>query len=202
VDRTVADECDRSVVIDHLETKQCSMDTLCTFYYCEYNERNDQTVVNLLSSLLQQLLHQLPNQNLPPDLVSLYNLHKRYDTRPTVSQIKAIFEKETSRLDKVYVILDALDEYAESYEEALEVVSTIRSLSSRIKLLCTSRSSAVFDSYFEGCAALKVSAKKDDIEAYLTSHLQKHHRLTKHVRADPKLKDDIVNTISNECRGM
>lgn len=193
----------RSLVIDHLERQNSSNETVCTYIYCDYNQRKEQTVTNLLSSLLQQVLQHLAGDDaLLSEMSSLYSVHRKYDTRPTLTQITDMLRKLSSKFRAFYVVVDALDECAESEEDALRFISAVCSLRPQIRLLCTSRFSTIFEDYFHESEKVEISARSGDIRKFLESQLQMQYRLSKHICADPSLKEVIVETIIVESQGM
>lgn len=132
----------------------------------------------------------------------LYRSHQKYGTRPTLTQINGTLRKLISNFKIFYVIVDALDECAESEEDAIRFVSVVSSLGSQVKLLCTSRFSSTFDGYFKDSERLEISAQKGDIRMFLDSHISQQHRPSRHVRVDPSLKEDIIGAIIEESQGM
>lgn len=178
------------------------MNTDCVYIYCDYNRRNEQTPSILLSCLLQQALQNSKNLLIPPEVSMMYNQHVQYGTRPTQAQIIEILRKLAAKLTSFYIVIDALDECAESEDDALQFVTAIRSLGPHVKVLCTSRFSGAFDEYFAQSEKLMISAKNDDIARFLDLQIPRKHRLLRHIRADPDLKNDIIETIIQECQGM
>ncbi|KAK5991138.1 putative serine/threonine-protein kinase fhkC [Cladobotryum mycophilum] len=191
-----------SLIIDHIERGNGPPNPVLTYVYCDYNQRSRQNTTDLLSSLLQQALQYSLNTSLPAEVSSLYELHKKYDTRPTLAQITDLLRKESGKYDVFYVVIDALDECSESEEDSLQFISAVCSLGPQVKLLCTSRSSTTFQSYFETSQKLEISASSEDIRKFLDSEIQQQFRLSKHVRADPTLKEHIIKAIIEECQGM
>ncbi|CAG7560658.1 unnamed protein product [Fusarium equiseti] len=49
---------------------------------------------------------------------------------------------------------------------------------------------------------LQISAQNDDIAKFREAQISQKYRLSRHVRADPKLKDDIIETIIKKSQGM
>lgn len=192
----------RSLIIDHLEQQGNSPDGIHTYIYCDYNQRKEQTAAALLSSLLQQVLQRSANDTLPPEVLSLYNLHKKYGTRPTLTQVVDILRKLASTFRTFHVVVDALDECAESEEDALQFVKALSSIGPQIKFLCTSRFSTIFEGYFGGSERLELSAQSQDIRIYLESQIKQKYRLSRHVHTDPSLQEEIINSIIEESRGM
>ncbi|KAL7939595.1 hypothetical protein V8C35DRAFT_287105 [Trichoderma chlorosporum] len=191
-----------SLIINHLEQEPPQANTFCSYIYCDYNQRGIQTHVTLLSSILQQILQNSSSNVLPSEVATLYSQHQRYNTRPTLAQITEILGKLVSTFDSFHVVVDALDECAESEEDALRFTSTVSSLGSSVKILCTSRSSSIFDAYFSTASRIEISAQQTDITTFLTSCIQDQPRLSKHVAKDPSLKDDIIGAIIQESQGM
>jgi hypothetical protein len=183
---------------------ETTSDTALAFIYCNHNQQSEQTQVALLSSLLQQLLQQDTTSTLPPEISSLYNLHQKYGTRPTLAQIEDNLRQLVSRLARLYVVIDALDELSADEEQALHFVLAVRELGPQVKVLCASRPSTTFQAYFEGpnTASLVVSARDHDIRIFLKAQLQQQHKLQRHIRADPTLAEDIVKSVIHESQGM
>ncbi|KAK4059226.1 hypothetical protein Trihar35433_11113 [Trichoderma harzianum] len=191
-----------SLIINHLEQEPPQENTFCSFIYCDYNQRSAQTQVSLLSSILQQILQNYSGDFLPSEVVTLYNQHQKYKTHPTLAQITEILGKLISTFETFHVVVDALDECAESEEDALRFISAVSSLGSSVKILCTSRSSSIFDAYFSAAARIEISAQQADITTFITACLQDQVRLSKHVVKDASLKDDIIGAIIQESQGM
>jgi hypothetical protein len=145
---------------------------------------------------------QSPAEVLPSEVATLYSQHQTYNTRPTLTQITDILGKIVSKFESFHVVIDALDECAESNEEALRLVAAVSSLGSSVKIMCTSRSSSRFDAYFSEAFTIKVSAHHEDISSFLSSCIEEQHLLSKHIRKDPTLKGDIIKTIIQESQGM
>lgn len=196
---------DRSLLIEHLERQDdllSSNDTALAYIFCDYKDRLDQTQTALLSSILGQLLRRTNCKTLSAEIMSLYEQHKRQNLGPSVVQLQQVLAQALVSYRKVFFIVDALDECSESDESALQLISTLRALGDRAKILCTSRFSTTFEAYFQSCERLEISASADDIRTYLQAHLHLHPRLSRHVRADPSLETEIVTAITDECRGM
>ncbi|KAK3292991.1 uncharacterized protein B0H64DRAFT_204172 [Chaetomium fimeti] len=191
-----------SLIIDNLEREHGFHDTICTYVYCNYTKRQEQTAVALLSSLLQQVLQHITTTTVPVEIQSLYQLHKKHGTRPTLAQVTDILRILTASFSVFRVVVDALDECAESDDDALRFIAAVRSLGPSVQLLCTSRFSTVFERYFDGAQRIEISAQSEDIRIYLDSQIQQQPGLARHVRADSSLKDEIIDAIVGEFHGM
>ncbi|KAJ5421334.1 serine/threonine-protein kinase chk2 (cds1) [Penicillium cf. griseofulvum] len=98
-----------SIVINTLEHEKTSNNTLHTYIYCNYGRRKEQTYTALLSSLLLQVLQFSTSETVPPEVLSLYNSHKKYGTRPTSKELIDLLAKLTSPYETLFVVMDALD---------------------------------------------------------------------------------------------
>ncbi|KAG7294108.1 hypothetical protein NEMBOFW57_004172 [Staphylotrichum longicolle] len=137
-----------SLAVDYLERQHDSPEAICTYVYCGHNKRAEQTPVALLSSLLQQILQHSSTKVLPAEILSLYQIHKKHGTRPTLGQITDVLRALVAKIRMLRVVVDALDECADSDHGALRFISAVQSLGPSVKLLCTSRFSTVFESHF------------------------------------------------------
>ncbi|GAQ42481.1 serine/threonine-protein kinase chk2 [Aspergillus niger] len=194
-----------SIVVDTLEHKLASKNALCTYIYCNYGRRNEQTPVALLSSLLLQVLRHSKSGTVPSEISSLYNSHKKLGTRPTWKELFDIFTKMTLEYETTFIVIDALDEYSESENDALWFLSTISSVGSKVKIMCSSRFSTTFDAYFNSIEKVEISARDEDIELFLDSEIARLptlSSLSKHLRAEPDLRRHIIVSITGECQGM
>ena len=132
----------------------------------------------------------------------LYTQHQRNGTRPTQAQVTELLRTSATTLESISIVIDALDELGECEEDALQFMEIISSLGPNVKMLCTSRFLTTFEEYFSQATKLQISAQKDDIAKFLEAQISQKYRLLRHVRADPKLKDEIIETIIKESQGM
>lgn len=192
----------RSRVIDKLQRNHGSSGNAVIYSLCEFSNRGEQTTVNLIANLLQQVTEQIQDKSLQADLILLYKVHSKFGTHPTKQQMKDLLQKYVAKASTVYIVVDALDECSEAEEDALDFVSVITSIGPTVKVLCTSRTSTTFGEYFSSGASIEISAQGEDIKKYLESNVQQQRMLSRHMRADPSLKEEIFKTIINECQGM
>lgn len=139
---------------------------------------------------------------LDPEVVLLYESHRKYGTRPTLAQLTEVLQKLVPKQQRLHAFVDALDECADSEPEALEFVTAVQALGPQLKILCTSRFSFTFEDYFRKYSKLAISAKHEDLQVFVDAQIQKQYRLSKLLRNDAELKDRIINTITTESQGM
>jgi hypothetical protein len=186
--------------VDYLERSFEREDVAITYAYCSYKEQEDQTVVNLIASLLQQLVRR--KRVISDEIVSLYHHHLDKRTRPTLAEWSKLLQSEVRHLSKVFVIIDAFDEHLESNDTRYSFLAEIRKLQSSIHLLVTSRHIASIKREFEEAARVEIRASDIDIRRYLENRIKREHGLVRHVKVDSALQEAIINTIVKKAKGM
>jgi hypothetical protein len=100
---------------------------------------------------------------------------------------------------KVYIVVDALDEVNCSREDLLHL---LRYLSKTVNLLVTSRNIASIARDFEGVRCLNIHANEHDIRKYIEGRIPREPRLARHIQSHPGLKEEIMNKIIMNVKGM
>jgi hypothetical protein len=188
----------RSIVVDHLKRSFQQGDAAIAYIYCSFKEQEDQTAVNLIASLLQQLVQR--NPIISDEIVSLYHRHIKERTRPTPNEWFKLLQSEICRFSKTFIIIDALDECPESTRDSF--LAEIRKLQPSIHVLVTSRHIANIEHEFEEAARIEIRASDKDIRRYLGGRIEEERRLLRHIKADPTLQGTIINTIAGKAKGM
>lgn len=99
-----------SIVVNELTTRFTSDKSIGIAYlYCNYQRQDEQKTEDLLASLLKQLIQS--RSSLPDIVKSLYDEHKNKKTRPDSDRISKTLQSVISMYSRVFVIVDALDEY-------------------------------------------------------------------------------------------
>ena len=177
-----------------------SNDIGATFLYCSYKEQVEQTPVNLIASLLQQLV--LHRSIIPDELEDLYNSHVDKKSRPSLKECSKLLQAEIGRFSKIFIIIDALDEYIERDGTRDTLLNELRHLPFNIGLLVTSRYVSTIEYGFNSDRNLEIRANDRDVERYLKSRIARSSQLARHIKADPGLESDIVATIVKNAQGM
>ncbi|KAJ7767671.1 hypothetical protein B0H16DRAFT_1308431 [Mycena metata] len=105
-----------SLVIHHLEAR--NDDIGIAWIYLNHKESDIQTPVNILGSFLKQLTTH-GSRPIPATLQTLYQHHRERKTRPTPEEMLEAFPSIITGYSKVYLIIDAFDEYPEHQRHLL-----------------------------------------------------------------------------------
>ena len=187
----------RSIVVDHLIRWE-SETVAVAWIYCDYKQQQKQTVLQLIASVLRQLIL---HQSAPSDNVKKFykEYHDNLQSSPTITEVVKVLQAEITTYSRVYIITDALDECLEGNQQ--ELVKTLQRLTGA-NLMFTSRPLALIGEILEGIARLDISANTNDVGKYVNGRISEDSRLSRLVKKEPALRADIINTIVNNVRGM
>ena len=127
----------KSIVVYHLQKIFKGDNVAVACIYCNYKEQIEQTVSNLVASLLKQIVQD--RYGASDNVKSLYELHNHQSTRPTLDELTTALKSEIGAYSKVFIVIDALDEYPEDNGIRLNLLKALRSLVGTVNLMVTSR---------------------------------------------------------------
>ena len=184
----------RSIIVNHLQKTFEGDDKIAVLcIYCNYKEQSEQTVTNLIASLLKQIVQDLGStlDNVTP----LYTHNKGQCTRPTLDELTKVLETEFGTYSKVFIVVDALDECREEDGTRERLLKALRSLTGNVNLMVTSRNLPSIAREFEGKKQLTIRANDQDIKIYINGRIAVAPRHLKN------LQDVIVNRIVESING-
>src|SRR3984957_6183603 len=185
----------RSIVVNHLQKLSEENDSVATtFIYCNYKEQAEQTVSNLVASLLRQIVQD--RRAVSDDVKSFFERHRRQTSRPTLDQLTDVLISEIQTRSKVFIVVDALDECREDDATRALLLKVLRSLPPQVNLMVTSRNLLSIGRDSEGAKRLHIRAKDDDMKVYIEG------RIALGPRHLTNLQEVIVNKIVENAKGM
>ncbi|KAJ6439216.1 putative ankyrin repeat protein [Purpureocillium lavendulum] len=189
-----------AIAIDDLTTRSLRDPSVGVAYiYCNFQQKDEQEAENLLASLLRQLSQR---QHPMVDCVSdLYNRHKHRGTRPSFGQISEAFQSIAEEYSRIFIIVDALDEYLMSDRGRYKFLLEILDLQPKtgLNFLATSRLIPEIEEHFEGCLTYKISATEEDMRSYIRGHMW---QLPLFVLKNQDLQNEIEAAIIGAVGGM
>jgi hypothetical protein len=114
------------------------------FIYCNYKEKADQTVKNLLASLLQQLIQR--RRVIPNKVCLLYEQHISKGTWPSLADYSKLLHRELAACSRAFVIVDALDECDEANGTRGNLITSLLGLPPTTYVMVTPRHSLSIES--------------------------------------------------------
>ncbi|KAF5694693.1 hypothetical protein FDENT_821 [Fusarium denticulatum] len=184
-----------SIVIRHLLSlfdKHNS--TVIAYHYCDFARQDKETVNLILSSILKQLVQCWGS--LPAIMSTLYNEHKKRNTRPSLREITSALKTVTSLSSRTFIVIDGLDECL----VWRNLMAQLRGLQG-VNILATSRAipEIANDKTLKGSSVLEVHARASDVRKYIDGNMQ---RLSKFVSHDQQRQDEVRAAIIRASGGM
>lgn len=178
-----------------------SVDTACAFFYFSFSDEHKQTDDDLLRSLVAQLGWREPGLSM---LRQAYANPNRSVPRP--DELEKILLASIKSCNKVFLVMDALDECSEENDVRQNVLGRIEKLTqdaSNLKVFASSRELSVVRDSMEalGSEPLRIatSAVDADIQVYVSNQLSRDRGFRKFGSATRHL---IETTIVKNADGM
>jgi Cdc6-like AAA superfamily ATPase len=187
-----------SIVVEELSTRfQDVEDVIVVYIYCNYKRQDEQTLDDLLASILKQLAER--RGHLPHSVKSLYDQCESKRSRPSIDDITMTLQSVVAACSQVFILIDALDECRSGCRA--KFLSEISKLQSKceLNLFVTSRFIPDITERFERDLRLEISANEQDIQRYVEGHIDE---LPRFVQRDPKLQQEICSGIVKSIDGM
>jgi hypothetical protein len=126
-----------------------------TYFYCDFRDSNYRVPVNVVGSIIGQLVMQ--ETNIPENLLDLYEMHSKSRARLSLQALLDLLAnvlEGTSGLRRTYIIVDAVDECTDR-EDLLAGLSVPQSLLDlKVNILVARRGENDFKDAFDGLPSL------------------------------------------------
>lgn len=191
-----------SIAIEHLDdTFGSQHDTGVAYIYCDYKNGNEQRPLNLLASLLKQLLIQ--RSSIPEHIQELYHQHsdKAETPRPSLKKVFESLQLTVANFSQVYIVVDALDELQQGDQVVQAFLSRLSELKAKkfVNYMLTSRVVPRVMDCIQCNTTLEIRASKDDVMRYIDARMTE---LPKFVSKKPDLQKMIKEVIVAAVDGM
>ncbi|KAJ6521474.1 hypothetical protein DFH09DRAFT_215646 [Mycena vulgaris] len=165
--------------------------------YLNHKETEVQSPSHLLAGIWRQLVFK---KAISSSVHRLREEHREPRTRPSLEEIRDVLCSAVVEYSKVFIIVDALDEYPEQLRGSL--LHSLSSLGSTVNLMVTSRPHIAVNYIFRTLETLEIRAAEDDIRKHLDAEILRSSRLLRHIENRPELRDEIQTTIVQRSDGM
>ncbi len=187
-------------------------DVSISFAYCDYKDRTNQTTVNLISSLVKQIISQ--QESMPEEVITLYSAHKQGQNSLSLGDHLSLLSSLPNSFRRSFILIDALDEHITNEDEEnalrltlLDELLKLQKQGSGLKgytLFFTSRENHVIQEQLAGSVRLDIRAADSDIELYVRSRIvhSSQFRFANKIRGDAELANTIVDRLIEKAQGM
>jgi hypothetical protein len=195
---SVCTDVNSSIAFEHL--KQTFDDVDDVALACVYfNYKEPATLTEIVASVLKQVSERAIN--LPQEVKSLYEYHRRRDTRPTLAELSSLLGIESARLKTCFFMLDALDECTAEENTGVKIVSELHKMPNA-RFMITSRPHVVKLLSKHRAVKLEIRARDEDIRRSLESLIADSYNLSEFVQTDEGLRRTVIDTVVTRANGM
>lgn len=187
-----------SVVIDYLQAKAPIENYGIAYIYFDYKEQSLQTPINVLASLVKQLVSQIPYV---PTEVEVWHGNIGYRA-PTYEDLYTGLLATLKSFTRVFFVFDALDECDQITQREGLLPLFQRMGKSGINLFLTSREYPDDIRHsLRNAAKIELVPKNEDITAYIESKIDGNIRASRLVQQG-QLKDKVLSEVLDCSKGM
>ncbi len=190
-----------AITIDHLCRSARSNDVEVAYLFCNYKAQADQSVVSMLAALLRQLVQSGRPDNVAT-VTTIYEHCLKGRGRPSLDDIFRTLQSTCANYAVVYVVVDALDECADTDGARSRLIDKLRELQARfveVRLMCTSRFIPEIMQKFCSDSRLEVRAREEDVKRFVADQIP---RLPNCIRRDNELRCAVQSKIVEAVDGM
>ncbi|KAI0836696.1 ankyrin [Hypoxylon sp. FL0890] len=172
------------------------------FVYCDYRQRQDQKASVLLGNIWAQLFRQRgPSAT---EIEQLFGeIMARFDFTPTRTLITNMIREELTngKLERIYIVVDALDECSDENERN-GFIDSLRSLQPLVNVLVTSRTTYLDNGEFSDVRSFRFIPTDEDMSTYVDARIRESKKMSGYVGRRPELSDDIRRIVVERANGM
>jgi ankyrin repeat protein len=190
-----------SIAVDELYAEfQNDASVGIAYIYCNFRRQQEQRPVDLIASLLKQLIQGLPS--VPQAIQRLYEHYQHKRTRPSLDEISQALQSVVANYSKTFIVIDALDECQVSDGGRKRFLAELFNLQAKTatNLFVTSRFIPEIEKEFDGKSMpLEIRASDHDLHKYLDGHMLK---LPSFVSRSAELQKEAKSAIIEAVDGM
>lgn len=192
-----------SLVIDDIQNNHLRdmKNGLAYIYYrYDFKEGKQQNAASSLGSLISQLITK--HTKFPLSILNLYRSSNSGERSPNVSECLQKIQTLSQPYDKIYFVLDAIDECSNDPRDREDLIKRLKELPDNVQVMLTSRPIRDIENEFRDAIQVKIQAQHSDIEKYVSARLQREKSFIRHIKADPSLRPRILSRILDSSQGM
>ena len=178
--------------------KKLGENARCAFHAFDQQLSRTTQPEAVLRSLIKQLIPM--DKELPPKLLSMFQAQQKSSpsSAPTKGELLSIFEKLCSQPERIFVVLDGLDE-CENRRQTLQLTASIASAGASVMVL--SRKLPDIEEGLHTSNRLEYAASGEDLTNFINSRLEElEDELDEDLGAG--LKHDVCSEVVKKSGGM
>ena len=193
-----------SIIEEAIGKTHDSTTCAATFFFCDYKNDKTQNPVNILGAIAYQLAIQ--KEEPYAMLEEYYNdLHPQHGLErvPTVEGLEHLLRRMCAFFDKVYLIIDGLDECGQFVSDITFTLHSIAEDCPSVSMALLSRDEDTIKEVLEDdFDKIEIRASARDSEVYVAAQIEQRIQKRRLYIDDPILKAEILETLINGAQGM
>jgi hypothetical protein len=190
----------RSIAINFIEKVSAANNIAVAYIYFHYGETEDQTAINIIGSLVRQLVQR--RAVIPDQILSLYKEYSKTNRRLNLADTAKLLHSECLFRHKTLIIVDALNECSVNNGTQENVLNVLSRLPPSTHLLLTSPSDVAVVEKIPNAVQLEIRATNADIATYIETRLEEDSLLKRHIGGDTELKALITTRLVENAKGL
>lgn len=169
--------------------------------YCDFRHNDQQTIKNILGSLLRQAVQQ--SGPIPIEVRDSFERAQSSNAAPTLEVVKTLLFSTFRRAKRsIYIIIDGLDELQPNSWRVIDVLRDGLAGSTAPKIMVTSRHLDSLTKQRAITPTIEIRATDTDLQALIKASLTHNSRLGRFIRLDSALKEEIEESVAKKSMGM
>ncbi|KAH6983535.1 hypothetical protein BKA56DRAFT_583810 [Ilyonectria sp. MPI-CAGE-AT-0026] len=183
------------------ETDSC---TAVCYAFCDYKDAKTHQPDNILAALAVQLGQQKKEAfNLLEEYFDELHPQDQLPKQPRREQLLILVKDMASMFDKVYLVIDGLDECGDNIVSMTQSLKSLADCSQTISAAFFSRKEEdIREELEDDYDQIEIEAHTEDLEAYTLAQISQRKSLKKLEVANPSLHEEIFRTLVQCSRGM
>jgi hypothetical protein len=204
----------RSAIINHLNNTLKRSESGLAFIYCNYNERESQSVEYFAGMIARQLIesralaiydakfgNSVPI--VPIEIEKVYDRHFQNQTKPDLAGYLEILTSLSSTFYEIYIVIDALDECLNENEEPIwgDLILNLKVAFPALRLICTSRDTTDYYGHLFGSTEVELRGDQEDMRNYASYEIESKTNLYWICQQDANIFDEILAVVISRADG-
>lgn len=190
-------------IVDDLSDSTVIPAQIVLYHYCDYAQNLSLGAVNIIYSLIKQLIERLPLDHFTDTFQCPFD---EATAPPNFRESLIFLESLMQQLQQVYIILDGLDQLSTDDQSMIVnfITSQLREQSSVVKILMTSRlNEYIIQKGLKSCKTFTLSRScTNDMRLFVHAQINSIVQTKSTPLEDASLKEEVVEALLSGANGM